>query len=99
MDVNNIYLEGTLEEGLYLRVPEGLNEPDKMCRLQRGLYGLKQSGCVWNYAISDTFEHLGFVATHADPSMFRHRDRSLIKALYVNDLLLFAKDMNAIKWA
>ena len=66
MDVVSVYLEGQLEEELYMRVPESLQAPNKTCRLLKGLYGLKQSGRVWNKTIAATFNRLGFCAADAD---------------------------------
>ena len=47
MDVKNAYLNGILEEEIYMAQPEGYKVPgqeDKVLRLKKGLYGLKQAG-------------------------------------------------------
>ena len=47
MDVKLAYLHGVLEEEIYMEQPEGFiaqGEQDKVCRLMRSLYGLKQAG-------------------------------------------------------
>ena len=47
MDVKLAYLHGVLEEEIYMEQPEGFvekGEEDKVCRLVRSLYGLKQAG-------------------------------------------------------
>ena len=56
-DIKTAYLLGHLEEEIFMEVPEGVvipegepNSPKTVCRLLRGLYGLKQSGRVWNQA-------------------------------------------------
>ena len=64
MDVVTAYLAGDLEEEIYMEVPEGLpgNLQNMVCRLRKGLYGLKQSARVWYRRISNTFKRLGFVS-------------------------------------
>ncbi len=49
MDVKGAYLNGELEEEIYMRQPEGYDDGSgRVCRLHKTLYGLKQSGCKWN---------------------------------------------------
>ncbi|KAL4105052.1 hypothetical protein QTP88_020327 [Uroleucon formosanum] len=48
-DVQTAFLYGDLNEEIYIRQPEGFNDGTEMvCRLQRSLYGLKQSPRCWN---------------------------------------------------
>ena len=55
MDVITVYLYGSIDNDIYMKIPEGFKFPEanntkprKMCsiKLQRSLYGLKQSGCM-----------------------------------------------------
>ena len=47
MDIITAYLAGELEEEIYMELPAGLpNSGRKVCRLRKGLYGLKQSARV-----------------------------------------------------
>ena len=50
VDISHAYLNGTLEEEIYMQQPEGfeVGGPDHVCRLRKSLYGLKQAGRVWN---------------------------------------------------
>jgi len=57
MDVKSTFLNGKLDEELYMEVPEGLDidgNDDKICRLFRSLYGLKQASRMW-YQRMDEF--------------------------------------------
>jgi hypothetical protein len=51
MDVKTAYLEGTLDEEIYMKAPEGYNSHEKVLQLLRSLYRLKQSARVWNYRL------------------------------------------------
>ena len=50
LDISHAYLNGELEEEIYMRQPEGfeVGGPEYVCRLKKSLYGLKQAGRVWN---------------------------------------------------
>jgi len=59
-DIKTAYLLGQLEEEIYMEIPEGGSLPTTkpkiekpVCRLWRELYGLKQSGRIWNKAWDD----------------------------------------------
>ncbi|GKV34357.1 hypothetical protein SLEP1_g42734 [Rubroshorea leprosula] len=55
MDVKNAFLNGDLEEEVYMKPSPGLNHPpNKVCRLRRALYGLKQSPRTWYAKFSAT---------------------------------------------
>lgn len=49
MDVTTAFLQGDLEEEIYMEQPEGFNDGSRLvCRLNKALYGLKQAGRQWN---------------------------------------------------
>jgi hypothetical protein len=95
MDVMSAYLVGELDGEVYLSIPEGINvenKENKALRLNKTLYGLKQSGRVWNKTITGYLKEIGLQAIPADPSVFINNTSSIIVALYVDDLLLFARE-------
>ena len=99
MDVITAYLAGELEEEIYMELPAGLpNSQGKVCRLQKGLYGLKQSARIWNQRIGERLKQSGMLVTSSDHSVWVNQDYSLILALYVDDIVLFARDEQEIRW-
>jgi len=100
VDVKAAFLNGELEEEIYLRPPPGFHDDSKVVwRLQRTLYGLKQASKAWYDTLRKTFESLGFTRSKADHSLFYKDEDSdlLIVAIYVDDKLIFSKNLDAIK--
>jgi hypothetical protein len=93
MDVKTAYLNGVLEEEVYMKQPPGFAEPGKehlVCKLKKSIYGLKQAGRVWNQRIDTVLKKLGFQPLFSDTCVYVYRRGSLIviNSLYVDDLLL-----------
>ena len=101
MDVATAYLNSKLpdKEVLFMEMPQGTkNPPGTVCRLNKTLYGLKQSGRYWNITITDAIlqklSKLHFTRSEFDHCMFISRSGSnvVIIVIYVDDLLLFSND-------
>ena len=63
MDVKSAFLNGELEENIYISQPEGYVDPEfrnRVCKLTKAQYGLKQSPRVWYYRISTYLMSIGF---------------------------------------
>ena len=94
MDVVTAFLNGDLDEDVFMSVPEGLNSEssrNKVCKLRKSLYGLKQSPRQW-HAKKHHFlvDELKFESSLNEPCLYvRHKDSNvLVIALYVDDLLI-----------
>jgi transposase InsO family protein len=102
MDVVTAYLNGDLQEELYMRQPEGFVVPGKegyVWRLKKSLYGLKQAGRAWYTKIDATLMGMGFKRSEADHCIYSYQyNNTLIwAALYVDDLLIVANDTKQLE--
>jgi hypothetical protein len=99
MDVKGAYLNGILKEDVYMRQPEGFGDgTNRVCWLQKTLYGLKQSGREWNKELDQRLKDKGFVNLLSDPCAYIRRDGDLqIITVWVDDLLLFALSTAAME--
>lgn len=95
MDVSTAYLNGELEEEIYLLPPDGVDIPAGHCwRLKRSIYGLKQAGRTWNKTFDKKLGELGFTRIDAETCLYVFRDEGTSEycylVVYVDDLLLAA---------
>ena len=71
MDVVTTFLNGTLEEDIYIQQPDGYLQQGKehlICKLKRSLYGLKQLPQCWNKVLTDFLMSVGYVQSLANPA-------------------------------
>lgn len=93
VDVKSAYLNGDLEEEIYMKQPEGYNEtdkPDYVCKLLKSLYGLKQSARVWNKTIDELLKRMGLTQSNADPCLYMRKvgEKVFYVIVYVDDLIV-----------
>ena len=104
MDVVTAFLNGDLDEDIYMEQPEGCidkTKSDSVCKLLKAIYGLKQAHRQWHSKIvAFLIAELGFTTTRSDPCLYIRRQNNVIMiiALYVDDLLLAGSDLDAIVW-
>jgi len=80
IDVNNGFLNGLLNETVYMTQPPGFQQsnPSLICKLNKALYGLKQAPRPWFESLQSAFIQFGFVASKCDPSLFVYKTSSLL---------------------
>ena len=64
MDVETTFLNGFLKEELYMMQQEGFvnpKGPNKVCKLQRSIYGLVQASRSWNICFDELIKAYSFV--------------------------------------
>ncbi|KAK1662259.1 hypothetical protein QYE76_050418 [Lolium multiflorum] len=102
MDVKTAFLNGELDEEIYMDQPDGFvvnGQEGKVCKLLKSLYGLKQAPKQWHEKFERTLTAEGFVVNEADKCVYyRHGGgEGVILCLYVDDILIFGTNLNIIK--
>ena len=100
MDVKTAYLNSLLTEIVYMEQPEGFTEgKDKVCLLQRSVYGLKQAGRDWYQTLSYFLEETGFNRSKNDYCLFTSNveDDLCYVLVWVDDIISGYKNKGRIK--
>jgi hypothetical protein len=100
MDAKNAFLNGELEEEVYLRAPAGLSVPTGHClRLKKAIYGLRQAPRVWYAALSRFFASINFESSPADPCLFISKTIGweCFVHVYVDDMVIISPDVQRFK--
>lgn len=93
LDVKSAFLNGELEEEVYVEQPQGYvvkGQEQKVYRLHKALYGLKQAPRAWNSKIDRYFRQNNFQRSPSEPSLYVKKEGAhdfLIVSLYVDDLI------------
>lgn len=105
INVIGAYLEsahGQNEQPIYMKIPQGClaDREGLVCKILKSLYGLKQAGRLWNKTITKFFQRIGFTPTNADACILtiKWKGELVIVAVYVDDLLLESRSVEALKW-
>jgi len=76
MDVKTAFLNGELEEEIYMEQLQGLvhqGGEHLVCKLHKSLYGLKQSPRAWNQKLDVFLKSIEFMKSEADPTCTLHK--------------------------
>jgi hypothetical protein len=89
MDIRITFLNGDLEEEIYMEQPEGFTQEGEhlVCKLHKSLYGLKQSPRAWNQKLDAFLKCIKFVRNDADFSVYVAQvgDVKFFIVVYVDD--------------
>ena len=99
MDVSNAFLNGELEEEVYMQAPPGFDvPPGHFCKLQKSLYGLKQASRQWFVKLTESLVQNGFRQSGADYSLFLkgHGDGMVALLVFVDDIILAGSNHSEI---
>ena len=82
--------------------PEGFGDPkatNKVCKLQRSIYGLKQASRSWNLRFDETVQQYGFIKNEDEPCVYKKVSGSIVSflVLYVYDILLIGNDIPTLQ--
>ena len=101
MDVKTAFLNGNLNEEVYMDQPMGFIEKGKehmVCKLKRSIYGLKQASRQWYLKFNDTIVSFGFKENTVDRCIYLKVSGSkfIFLILYVDDILLATNDLHLL---
>ncbi|GKB53103.1 retrotransposon protein, putative, ty1-copia subclass [Tanacetum coccineum] len=102
MDVKTAFLNGYLDEDIYMVQPEGFidpNHPRKVCKLQRSIYGLKQESRSWNKRFDEKIKRFGFDQNLDEPCVYQKASRSNVTflILYVDDIIIMGNHIPSLQ--
>jgi transposase InsO family protein len=105
MDVCTAFLNGVLQEDVYVKIPPGFEhhgDSNKVWRLKKSMYGLKQSPRTWNQRLHHFLIKNGYTRLNSDHSVYILPSTTgdapflVVIAIYVDDLVIVALDLSYI---
>lgn len=100
MDVTNAFLQGDLDEEVYLVLSQGyeVEGENKVCKLLKSLYGLRQASRQWNHKFASIMLKTGFHQSKHDHSLFVKKDGHNVTVLivYVDDIIITGNHTDSI---
>lgn len=100
MDAKKAFLNGVLDEEIYLRVLASMLVPPGHClKLRKAIYGLRQAPRVWYAALLKFFKSINFAPSPADPCLFTSQVSGweCFVHVYVDDMVIISPDVNRFK--
>lgn len=99
LDIETAYLNGELEEDIYIKTPEQItlgDTKDKALKLKKAVHGLKQSGRAWNKRLNEVLVNYGLQRLQNDPCVYKRQSHNtnLIVIIYVDDILIIYNNKN-----
>ncbi|CAI7846443.1 unnamed protein product [Closterium sp. NIES-54] len=100
MDVTTAFLNGVLEEEIFMTQPEGFEDGSgRVFNMKKALYGLKQASRQWYLKLRGVLEEIGFTPSTADHSLFMlgEGEQRSFMVVYVDDILIFSPSSDLVK--
>ncbi|CAI7798436.1 unnamed protein product [Closterium sp. NIES-54] len=100
MDVTMAFLNGVLEEEIFMPQPEGFDDGSgRLLRLKKALYGLKQAPRQWYLKLRGVLEEIGFTPSTVDHALFMlgEGEQRSFMVVYVDDILMFSPSSDLVK--
>ena len=103
MDVKSAFLNGNLEEEVYMEQPKGfslIDKSDYVCKLKKALYGLKQAPRAWYSRLDKYLHDKGFKKDTADSNLYikSEGDNLLVVLVYVDDIIFGNTNNSSVQW-
>ncbi|GKA55088.1 retrotransposon protein, putative, ty1-copia subclass [Tanacetum coccineum] len=102
MDIKTAFLNGYLDEDIYMVKPEGFidpNHPKKVCKVQRSIYGLKQASRSCNKRFDEEIKRFGFAQNLDEPCVYQKTSGSNVTflILYVDDIIIMGNHIPSLQ--
>ncbi|CAI7871029.1 unnamed protein product [Closterium sp. NIES-53] len=100
MDVTTAFLNGVLEEEIFMAQPEGFDDGSgRVLRLKKAFYGLKKAPRLWYLKLRGVLEEIGFTPSTADHSLFMlgEGEQRSFMVVYMDDILIFSPSSDLVK--
>src|SRR5215216_4133055 len=95
-DIKSAFLYSDLIEEIYMELPPGHRQANKVARLRKCIYGLKQASREWYSKLSTFLTEKNFTPAHFDPCVFIHKTEEVIVSVFVDDLVFYGPDQSVI---
>ena len=97
-DIKSAFLNGELQEEIYLKQPPGFQVNNQVYRLKKSLYGLKQAARVWNSTIHQVFIENDFRQSEIDKCLYikQSENKSCYIIIHVDDILISGSDIDIV---
>ncbi|KAL0439353.1 UNVERIFIED_CONTAM: hypothetical protein Slati_2418300 [Sesamum latifolium] len=101
MDVKTTFLNGFVEEEIFMDQPEDfttVEKEQKVCRLQRSIYDLKQAFRSWNICFDEVIRGYDFIKNDYDPCIYKKISGNSVAylVLYIDDILLIGNNVKML---
>lgn len=102
LDVKSAFLQGDLNEDVYIEQPRGFElkeDGDKVYKLRKALYGLRQAPRAWYSRLEGYFAKEGFKKCYCEHTLFikTEKEQVLIVSVYVDDLIYTGNSETLLK--
>jgi hypothetical protein len=101
LDVKTAFLNGDLDETIYMQKPAGFvcSDPNKVLKLNKAIYGLKQASRAWHKKVDSCMLTDGYKRSDIEPCLYTKivGNNKTMVTLYVDDFLIFSNDQEELK--
>lgn len=97
-DIKTAFLYGELEEEIFMYLPEGYDEKkNKICKLKKAIYGLKQASHSWNKKFTEILKKHKLKQLLTEKCIFKREDNSALLAIHVDDGISFGRNLHDLR--
>ena len=102
VDISYAFTNSDIDVEIYMKQPDGFQQGGKnlVCKLNKSLYGLKQSPRLWGETLANVLIGMGFTKTYCDASLyiFDQDGIKVIVPMFVDDITLASKSADKLDY-